>query len=128
MRIFFKYFFKAVRLVSGPVVMLWELVTTPKGIVRGSDVQQKIDLQTSKLALYQFQTCPFCVKVRREIHGLSLNIELRDAQKNPTHRAALLQGGGKVKVPCLKIVEDNGDTRWLYESADIIQYFRKRFA
>ncbi len=33
----------------------------------------------------------------------SVNIELRDAKNDPTHRAELEQGGGRVKVPCLRI-------------------------
>ena len=61
------------------------------------------------------------------MHGLSLNIALRDAQNDPQHRAALLQGGGKIKVPCLKITDEGGDSQWLYESTAIIQYLRQRF-
>ena len=42
-------------------------------------------------------------------------------------RAALLAGGGKIKVPCLRI-EENGESRWMYESNDIIRYLESRFA
>ena len=128
MKLILKPFFKIVRIVLGPFMLLWEAVTTPKGIVRPPEVQKQIDLQTQKLALYQFRTCPFCMKVRREMRRLSLNIELRDAQKNPQHRAALLQGSGEIKVPCLKITDEQGNSQWMQESGKIIAYLQKRFA
>lgn len=123
-----KYFFKALRMILSPFMLLWEFVTTPKGIVRTPEAQQQVDAQTKGLALYQFKTCPFCIKVRRVIRGLSLNIELRDAQNDPQHREALLQGGGRIKTPCLRITDEQGNSQWMYESADIMQYLRKRFA
>lgn len=124
----FRIFFKTLRMVIAPFLLLWEAVTTPKGVVRPPEAQQQIDRQTRNLALYQFKTCPFCIKVRREIGRLSLNIELRDAQNDPQHRAALLEGGGRVQTPCLRITDESGNSQWLYESADIIQYLRQRFA
>ncbi len=120
-------FFKILRIILIPVVLLWEIVTTPKGIVRPEKDQQKVDKQTRKLALYQFKTCPFCIKVRREIRRLSLNIELRDAQHDEQNRAALLQGGGKIQTPCLRITDVQGDSQWLYESSEINAYLHERF-
>lgn len=127
MKPIFRIFFRTLRIVLGPFMLLWEKISTPKGIVRPIEEQQQIDQQCTELTLYQFKTCPFCIKVRREMHGLSLNIALRDAQNDPQHRAALLQGGGKIKVPCLKITDEGGDSQWLYESTAIIQYLRQRF-
>ncbi|HAI96784.1 MAG TPA: glutaredoxin, partial [Methylococcaceae bacterium] len=37
------------------------------------------------------------------------------------------EGGGKLKVPCLRIEED-GKVSWMYESSDIINYLEDRFA
>jgi len=96
-------------------------------MLRDAGVQQKVDLECRNLALYQFKTCPFCIKVRREINRLSLPIELRDAQKNQQNRAASLQGGGQVKVPCLQIKDEQGNVQWLYESTAINQYLHQRF-
>jgi glutaredoxin len=127
MKLFFKVFFRSIRLILGPVLLFSDWVTSPRGIRRSADLQQQIDVQTGKLALYQFRTCPFCIKARRAIKRLSLKIELLDAQKNPEHRQALLQGGGQIKVPCLRITEDDGSVRWLYESDDIIQYLESRY-
>ena len=128
MKFIIRTFFKTLRLVIGPFILLWEKVTNPKGIVRPAEQQQQIDLQCQGLAVYQFKTCPYCIKVRRAMRGLSLNIPLRDAQHDPQHREALLQGGGQIKAPCLKITDEQGNIRWLYESDDIIQYLRQRFA
>ena len=120
-----RLFFRGIRLILGPIMLLVEKLTTPKGIERSQEQQQQLDQVTSDLALYQFKTCPFCIKVRREIKRQSLNIELRDAQHNGEHREQLLQGGGKIKVPCLHIRQENGTHQWLYESDDVIQYLRQ---
>jgi len=127
MKIIFKLFFKTIRAIVGPMLLLWEKISTPKGVVRPAEEQQKIDQQCQTMALYQFQTCPFCLKVRRTLRALSLNIDLRDAQHDAQYRAELLAGGGQVQVPCLRIVDTQGQYHWVYESALIIQYLRQRF-
>lgn len=119
-----RLFFRTVRRIIGPVMLLIDKLTTPKGINRPAEAQQQLDEVTQQLALYQFKTCPFCMKVRREIKRLSLNIELRDAQHDSQHRAHLLQEGGQVKVPCLRINQRDGAATWLYESDKVIQYLR----
>ena len=120
-------FFKTLRAVLGPVMLLKERVSKPKGIVRDPSAQSVVNLQCQNLALYQFQTCPFCIKVRQEIRRLSLPIEHRDAQHDTAHRTALLHGGGAIKVPCLKISDGNGNSKWLYDSSAIIAYLSARF-
>jgi len=106
-------------------MLLIDRLTTPKGVKRPPEIQQELDSATQQLALYQFKTCPFCMKVRREIKRLSLNIELRDAQHDSRHRSELEQGGGRVKVPCLRIDRENADDAWLYDSDQVIHYLRK---
>ena len=128
MKFFIKYFFRTLRFILIPFVLFWEIATTPKGMIRTVAEQQLIDDKTRNLVLYQFNTCPFCIKVRREIHRLSLKIELRDAQHDPINRAALLAGGGSLQVPCLKITDTQGQSRWLYESAEINAYLHREFA
>ena len=128
MKWFFKIFFRTLRMILTPFILLWDWLTTPKGIERSTLEQKKIDQQTKNLFLYQFSSCPFCIKVRREMKRLSLNIETRDAQHNQAYREELLKGGGEIKVPCLKIVNEQGAVTWMYESADIISYLRERFA
>jgi glutaredoxin len=103
-------------------------LTSPRGLQRPAGEQQAIDQHTTKLVLYQFRMCPFCVKVRRTIKRLSLNIETRDALRDEPAREQLLAGGGNVKVPCLKIINDQGNETWMYESTAIVHYLQERFA
>ena len=127
MRVIIRYFFRTLRLVLTPIVLLVEKLTTPKGQSRSDEEQQKVDEACKSLTLYQFSACPFCVKVRKEIARLNLNIELKDAKNNEQHRQELLDGGGRVKVPCLRI-EQGDNVQWMYESDDINQYLQEHFA
>lgn len=77
------------------------------------------------MQLFQFKSCPYCVKVRRAMVRLNMDIELRDTRKNPDDKAALLAGGGKTQVPCLRIEHDDGRVEWMYESADIVAFLEK---
>ena len=128
MRLLFRYFFKAIHYIVGPVLLLWELLFPPRRIRRAAAEQQQVDARTRNLVLYQFLMCPFCVTVRRAIRRLSLNIEIRDALRDPVSREQLLASGGKLQVPCLKITDAQGNVSWMYESADIIQYLEQEFA
>ena len=128
MKFVFRMFFKALRVIIGPVMLLWELVTRPKGRARAPAAQEKVDQQCRNMVLYQYRTCPFCIKVRQEIRRLSLNIERLDAQQDGRNRDDLVRGGGQAKVPCLKITDQAGNSQWLYESGAIIEYLRGRFA
>ncbi|WP_310644379.1 glutaredoxin [Limnohabitans sp.] len=122
-----RVFFKTVRLVLGPVMLLKERLTQPKGVQRDAAAQAAVELQCQSLALYQFSTCPFCIKVRQEMRRLSLPIDKRDAQHDSTHRNALLESTGATKVPCLQITDANGQTQWLQDSTAIVTYLRERF-
>ena len=122
-----RLFFKSLRFVLTPFMLAWFWLTRPKGIVRPAAAQQAVDARTRNLALYHYATCPFCLKTRREIRRLSLNIELRDAQHDPAHRAALIAGGGKAQVPCLLITDAEGKQTWMYESGDINAYLAREF-
>jgi len=123
-----RLFFRTIRRIIGPIMLLIDRLTTPTGVTRPMEVQQKLDQVTEQLSLYQFKTCPFCMKVRREIKRLSLNIELRDAQHDQAHRERLLKDGGRIKVPCLHVRQTEGDDAWLYESDEVIRYLRKLVA
>jgi glutaredoxin len=128
MKTVIRTFFRTLRIVLGPVMLLKERLTQPAGVQRTPAAQAAVDQQCQSLALYQFSTCPFCIKVRQEMRRLSLPIEKRDAQHHTANRDALLQGSGATKVPCLQITETNGQTRWLQDSTEIVAYLRKRFA
>ena len=127
MRVLIRYFFRTLRLILTPVMLVSEKLTRPKAISRSAEEQAHVERATRDLALYQFSACPFCIKVRKEMSRLGLPIETRDAQHDPEHREALQAGGGRVKVPCLLIERDNGEQQWLYESDDIIAWLREQF-
>lgn len=127
MRVIIRYFFRSMRLILTPVVLLSEKLTTPRAVSRSGEDQARVERASRGLALYQFAACPFCIRVRKEISRLGLSIETRDAQHNPDHRAALEAGGGRIKVPCLMIEHDNGEKEWLYESEAIKAWLRERF-
>jgi len=128
MRLFFRYFFRTIRFFLEPIILLWDTLTTPKGVERPAQEQQKIDSETRQYVLYQYRTCPFCIKVRRAMKRLSLNIEILDAQKDERNRQELTQHGGKTQVPCLKITEHDGSATWLYESDKIIHFLQDKYA
>lgn len=128
MKTLMKLFFRTLRLVLGPFMLIWERVSRPSAIKRPPADQADIDHQCQDLALYQFRTCPFCIKVRHELHRLALDIEHRDAQHDASHRADLVQACGAPKVPCLRITDASGQVQWLSDSGAIIAYLRGRFA
>ena len=127
MKTVIRAFFRTLRTVLGPFMLLKERLTQPTGVQRAPEAQATVDLQCQSLALYQFSTCPFCIKVRQEMRRLSLPIEKRDAQHDSVNRDALLQGSGATKVPCLKITDSQGQTQWLQDSNAIMAYLRAQF-
>jgi glutaredoxin len=123
-----EYTMSIIRLILGRIIILMDWLFTPSGVERDTELQTAIDLQTAKLALYQYNACPFCVKVRRAMKRQSLNIETRDAKRSELAREQLLTGTGILKVPCLRIEGDDGEVSWIFESADIIDYLEGKFA
>ncbi|MDP2561443.1 glutaredoxin domain-containing protein [Psychrobium sp. 1_MG-2023] len=117
-----------VRWILGRIILLLDFIFSPRGVKRANEAQAVVDTQAQKLALYQFAACPFCVKVRRQMKRLSVNVELRDAKNDQTIAEELLASGGKKKVPCLRIEHDSGEVEWMYESSDINAYLTKRFS
>jgi glutaredoxin len=122
-----KFLFRAIRRVLGNLILFIDWLTRPRRAVHAPDKQQQLDAATARLALYQFQLCPFCVKTRRTIHRLGLNIETRDARNDPAWNQELIEQGGRYQVPCLRIAKDDGSVAWLYESRDINSYLEQRF-
>ena len=117
---------KLIRWFLSLVILTLDALFSPKSIIRSPEKQAQVDEATRTLALYQFEGCPFCVKVRRQIKRLGLQIEFRDAQNNHKFRQELITEGGELQVPCLRIEQD-GSVRWLYESSDINAYLTQRF-
>jgi glutathione S-transferase len=81
--------------------------------------------QPTTFALYHYDSCPYCSKTRRSIDELGVEVELRNIKLNHQHQLELLQGGRKTQVPCLRIGKLTGESQWLYESDDIIDYLSR---
>jgi glutaredoxin len=122
------YIFKPVRWLLGQIIIFIDWLTRPKPMQRSVDTQAEVDQQTEKMALYHFQMCPFCVKTRRQIRRLALNIENRDARNDAQWNQELIKDGGKYQVPCLKITTADGSVQWMYESDEINSYLDEKFA
>jgi len=116
---------KLLRVSLGHLVIFISFFIPVFRLKRDTESQACVDKATTSMSLYQFYACPFCLKTRRAFKRLNLNIQTRNAQANPD-RADLLAGGGEIKVPCLRVDNDN-ETIWLYESNDIIEYLEQKF-
>ncbi|PWB35987.1 glutaredoxin [Pseudomonas sp. SDI] len=118
---------KALRVGLGQLIVFLDWISRPAKLKRDAVAQAHVEQAAKGLSLYQFHACPFCVKTRRTLHKLNVPVTLRDAKHNAQDRQTLLDQGGKIKVPCLRIEED-GKTTWMYESKVIIEYLNKRFS
>ena len=81
-----------------------------------------------RLALYHFDSCPFCRMVRSSIENLGVDVELRDIFENPQYRDELIKARGRATVPVLRITSPDGEERWMPESHDIVHYLESNFA
>jgi len=114
-----------IRWPIGRLILLINFIFSPKSPKRIIEEQQKIDVKTQNLSLYQLPSCPFCVKVRRTMKREGLNIELRNINQKNDYREELIREGGKRKVPCLRIEKADGQIQWLYESNDVVAHLQQ---
>jgi glutathione S-transferase len=71
------------------------------------------------MKLYQFETCPFCEKVRRKL--AELGIEYKKVEVDRANKPEIVMNlGGTVPV-----LDDNGTI--MNESSDIIAYLEKKY-
>ena len=122
-----RLFFRTLRIVLGPFMLLWEVLSRKHPVLRPTALQAQVDQDCHGLVLYHFKTCPFCIKVRKEMYRLALPVEKRDAQHDAQNKADLLQGSGRDQVPCLKVTGADGQVQWIKDSGAIISYLDQRF-
>jgi glutaredoxin len=113
---------KLIRFIIGRIILLSDFLTRPSPVIRSREDQDSVDAAVTGLSLYQFKACPFCVKVRRHMRRRSIKIELKDAKTDLLIKEELIREGGKHKVPCLRIAEDNKEVQWLYSSDEICRF------
>lgn len=82
---------------------------------------------SERYTLYQYDSCPFCARVRRYLAEAGIDMPMKDTLRDPAARQELIEGGGSSMVPCLRIERD-GAVWWMYESLDIIAYLREHAA
>ena len=87
--------------------------------------QDKEQVMSESLELYFYPECPYCRKVLYALDelGAADAIALRNIHTDVDALQTLVEVGGKRQVPCLFI-----DGVPLYESDDIVEWLRGRFA
>lgn len=78
------------------------------------------------LALYYYDGCPYCERVRRALRDLEVEVEMRNVLHDKQHLADLVAARGRRTVPVLRIRKEGGD-EWMPESRDIVRYLNERF-
>jgi len=76
-----------------------------------------------ELALYKYDSCPYCRKVMRVIDKLGVEIEMRDTRNERSWRQDLIDKTGRTQVPCLFI-----DGVPMFESSDINDWLNANYA
>jgi glutathione S-transferase len=78
-----------------------------------------------RLILYDFESCPFCRKVREALTTLDLEAEIRPSPKRGHRfRDECIARGGKAQFPYLI---DPNTGREMYESDDIVRYLHAEY-
>lgn len=121
-----KLLINLIRNLLGGFIAVIDFITRGTKLKRTSQAQQQVETELEKISLYQFFACPFCIKTRRAMYKLNLPIVKRNASQGSPYRDELLQGGGRIQTPCLRIEKDDA-VEWLYDSSEIIRYLKKRF-
>ena len=121
-----KFFITLIRNLLGAIIAFVDVITRGTKLKRSPEKQVQVAEESQKLALYQFFGCPFCIKTRRAMYKYNLPIQKRNVSEGSPYREELLQGGGKIQTPCLRI-ENNDGVEWLYDSKAIIGYLEARF-
>ena len=79
----------------------------------------------SQIILYQFESCPWCEKVRQKLKELKLDCKkvnmIRD-RENPERKELFKKSG----VPTVPVV--NIDGKFIGDSGEIIEFLEKKFS
>ena len=119
---------KLIRKVLGFLILMLDRIFTPAPEVsRSSGEQSTLDTKVSGWTLYHLEACPFCVKVRRELKRLAINLPLKEINADPRNHEELMAGGKIDQVPCLRYIDESDAEHWMYESTDINAFLRSTF-
>jgi glutaredoxin len=118
---------KPFRKATGQVIKSLDRMMLPNKPELSEERFIELKAASDQFKLYQFEFCPFCVKTRRAIQRLGMEIETRNANTDENWYKELVEQGGSYQVPCLKITKPDGSIEWMYESSIIIQYLNEKF-
>jgi glutaredoxin 2 len=79
------------------------------------------------LALYQYDGCGYCMRVKHVIDSLDLAVELRNTLENRVFSDEVFAATGRRTVPVLRIEDEGGAVEWLPESNEIIRFLMERY-
>lgn len=114
---------KLIRTILGKMILFYDATFTPRVLVQREKAEQiSLNAKTKNWALYHLETCPFCVKVRRQLKRYAVEIPMKDVGQDPEAQKELMEGGKQDMVPCLRYVDLFGKTQWMYESSDINEF------
>jgi glutathione S-transferase len=83
---------------------------------------------TKPIVIFEFQSCPFCAKVREAVSFLDLDVLFLPCPKNGTRfRPEAERLGGKQQFPLMLDVSAPAGPVLMYESNDIIRYLFDRY-
>jgi len=94
-------------------------------LAQGAGVGALGERPEQPLVLYEFESCPFCRKVREALTVLDLDAEIRPCPKGGTRfRRELMERGGKAQFPYLI---DPNSGKEMYESEEINRYLFRQY-
>ena len=102
--------------------------TLSSGLTLGRGLRARITARQPAvlLELYEFESCPFCRKVRETLSELDLDAKIFPCPPGGTRfRPVAIERGGKKQFPFLV---DPNTGRELYESDEIIRYVSTEYA
>lgn len=82
----------------------------------------KVNQPEEMLELYQFEGCPYCSKVRKQLGKLGIDFIARSV--DPNDRSRVEEISGQTNVPVLK--DPNTETV-MPESDDIVDYLKEEY-
>lgn len=75
------------------------------------------------IKLYQFESCPFCAKVRKKLNKLDLEYEKIEVPKDKSKRTTIKELSGQLKVPVLQ----DSDGTVVNDSSQINDYLEETY-
>lgn len=80
-------------------------------------------MNSPKLELYYFDSCPYCKIVMSAIKRLNLKVDYKNIHQDQNNLQKLIKDTGRKTVPCLYI-----DGKPMHESAEIVEWMEENQA